>query len=349
MSAAQGTTRRCSDLSGRELKEIAAAHTDERLAMLDGWRAVSILLVLACHLLPLGPKSWQLNDMAGPMGMSIFFTLSGFLITRFLLHHDSVPGFLIRRIFRIVPLAWVGLLVALPMGDTSPNVWWSNFLFVANLPPIHLSEIAGHYWSLCIEVQFYVGIAILFAMFGVRGLYLLPVVCIAITLHRVSAGTIVDIVTARRIDEILAGCTLAMVVGGRFGTQPQAWLRVFNAPLLLCLLVVCSHPSTGFMNYFRPYVASLLVGSTIYGTVPPLAQVLESRFLAYVAKVSFALYVIHHILIFTWLGTGPDKIIKYAKRPLLFAATFVLAHLSTFHFEERCINFGKRLSARWLA
>ena len=69
----------------------------DRLAVLDSWRGISILLVLATHLLPLSPKSWRFNEMAGPMGMALFFTLSGFLITRFLLHHDSVVDFLTRR------------------------------------------------------------------------------------------------------------------------------------------------------------------------------------------------------------------------------------------------------------
>jgi peptidoglycan/LPS O-acetylase OafA/YrhL len=72
---------------------------------LDGWRGISILCVLAAHLLPLGPKAWQLNATAGPMGMALFFTLSGFLITHFLLNHAGVLDFLIRRFFRIVPLA----------------------------------------------------------------------------------------------------------------------------------------------------------------------------------------------------------------------------------------------------
>jgi len=35
----------------------------ERLKLLDGWRAISILAVLAGHLLPLGPHRWQGNDM----------------------------------------------------------------------------------------------------------------------------------------------------------------------------------------------------------------------------------------------------------------------------------------------
>ena len=74
--------------------------------MLDGWRGISILLVLLAHLMPLGPKAWRLNETAGPLGMALFFTLSGFLITRFLLRNDSIAEFLIHRFFRIVPLAW---------------------------------------------------------------------------------------------------------------------------------------------------------------------------------------------------------------------------------------------------
>jgi hypothetical protein len=53
----------------------------------------------------------------------------------------------------------------------------------------------------------------------------------------------------------------------------------------------------------------------------------------------------HQFLEFTWLGEG-DKLVKYAKRPLLVAASFGLAHLSTFHYEKRCIALGKKLSAR---
>ena len=52
-----------------------------RFPVLDGWRGISILCVLSAHMLPLGPKSWQLNATTATIGMSIFFTLSGFLIT----------------------------------------------------------------------------------------------------------------------------------------------------------------------------------------------------------------------------------------------------------------------------
>ena len=46
------------------------AEEKAHLGVLDGWRGISILLVLAAHLLPLGPKAWRLNETAGPMGMA---------------------------------------------------------------------------------------------------------------------------------------------------------------------------------------------------------------------------------------------------------------------------------------
>jgi peptidoglycan/LPS O-acetylase OafA/YrhL len=77
-----------------------------RLPILDGLRAISILLVLAAHMLPLGPKVIALNSTAGAMGMSLFFALSGFLIASTLIHNADIREFLVRRLTRIVPLAY---------------------------------------------------------------------------------------------------------------------------------------------------------------------------------------------------------------------------------------------------
>jgi peptidoglycan/LPS O-acetylase OafA/YrhL len=317
----------------------------EHLDVLDGWRGISILLVLAAHLLPLGPKALKLNDMVAPMGMALFFTLSGFLITRFLLEHDSVIDFLIRRFFRIVPLALIGMAVALTIAGAPREDYLPHFLFYANLPPGHLTDPGSHLWSLCVEVQFYAGIALLVATVGRRGLYLLPLVCLAVTLHRIATGTPIDIVTWRRIDEILAGATLAMVFGVRFGDAAKRGLGLPNAYVLLALLAVSSHPSSGFMNYLRPYIAALLVGVTLVNPPPWLGALLKTRTLVYIATISYALYVIHHLFMYTWLGSG-ERLEKYLKRPLLLLATFALAHISTFHFEQRWIAFGKHLSTR---
>src|SRR4051794_4111276 len=105
----------------------------ERLPVLDGWRAISILLVLACHLLPLG--HFGLNDTAGAAGMALFFTLSGFLIVSFLRNGMAVGDFLVRRIARIVPLAWAGMTVLVLWRQPDFTTAARNYFFTANLPP----------------------------------------------------------------------------------------------------------------------------------------------------------------------------------------------------------------------
>jgi peptidoglycan/LPS O-acetylase OafA/YrhL len=321
------------------------SETTNRFGPLDGWRGISILLVLATHFLPLGPKAWQLNDTSGPMGMALFFTLSGFLITNFLLHKASVTDFLIRRLARIVPLAWLFMLIALPLAQASLDAWVAHFLFYANWPPIQLTNMTSHIWSVCVEMQFYLGIALIFALFRETGLLLLPALCVAITIFRVANGAHIGINTYYRVDEILAGAVLALAFNDRLGLSIKKIIGNLNPFVLALLLVISCHPKSGFMNYFRPYLAALLVGWTLFNEKSRLSEWLKNHVLSYIAEISYALYVIHPLFGHTWLGSG-EGWTKYVKRPLLFAVVFLLAHLSTFHYEHRCIAFGKRLSAR---
>lgn len=318
-----------------------------RLSVLDGWRGISILLVLACHLLPLGPKPWQMNSAAGVMGMAIFFTLSGFLITSFLLNNSSVVDFLIRRIFRIVPLAWLYMAIALFVMNSPPEFYITNFLFVANWPPMWLGSANGHLWSLCMEVQFYLAIALLVVLMRNKWMMLIPFFCIAVTMYRVINEVHVAINTYYRIDEILAGCILALVYNGKLGDSLMHYAKqMWIAQIVLALLfVVSSHPEAGFMNYLRPYFAAAMVGSTLFNGRTLVAQLLNTRILFYIATISYALYVVHPLLEQTWLGNG-DTLVKYLKRPLLFAAVFITAHISTFYYEKWWIAFGKTFSRK---
>lgn len=318
---------------------------EHRFAMLDGWRALSILLVLAGHLLPLG-MGGPINGAVAAMGMAIFFTLSGFLITRFL----SKPGadvrvFIIRRFFRIVPLAWLAMAIAIPLAGGSAAEWIANFLFYANLPPFHLVYTGSHLWSLCVEMQFYVGVAILVALFGQRGLYALPILCLATTGMRIATGTHISIVTWLRIDEILAGATLSLAYAGWFGAWPMRILGRISPYLLLPLVLLSSSEIAGPVDYLRPYLTAAMVGASLVRAPRRLAWLFEHRWAGYVATVSYALYIIHGVLRMTWLGDG-HGLAKYLKRPLLFAATFALAHVSTFWFEQPCIAFAKRITSR---
>ena len=110
--------------------------------------------------------------------------------------------------------------------------------------------------------------------------------------------------------------------------------------------MISAHPEDGLMNYARPYIALLMVGSTLFANSNTwYEQGLKSRFLFYIASISYALYVIHGGLMHSWLGEG-DKLEKYLKRPLLLVFTFGLAHVSSFYYEKYWMNLGKKLTKK---
>ena len=305
----------------------------ERIPILDGWRAVSILAVLGAHLLPIGPKWLHLNDEAGAFGMALFFTLSGFLIVSFLDAGMPVKTFLLKRCARVVPLSWLAMIFLVLIEKYDFATIFRNFVFTSNLPPVVLFHGGEHLWSLCLEMQFYLTVALIFLASRSLGKWLIPLLCFSVTIARVMSGTPISIITWFRADEILAGGIVALAYRGRFGLRAKTALAKLPTWPMLIAYVIVSHPDTGPLQYLRPYGAALLVGSTLTNAPRSLERVLVTRAMTYIAEISYALYIIHGVLSHTWLGSG-DKLEKYLKRPLLFGLTFALAHLSTRYFEQ---------------
>jgi peptidoglycan/LPS O-acetylase OafA/YrhL len=142
---------------------------------LDGWRALAILMVLYAHggyhlfgpsgLLP--APILERGAAQGGFGVSIFFALSGFLITARLVHEVHRRGridlrnFYLRRVFRILPAAfsYLGVVVLLGvLGAISVSVIEvvSAALFFRNYVPPEAGLYTGHFWSLSVEEVFYV-------------------------------------------------------------------------------------------------------------------------------------------------------------------------------------------------
>jgi peptidoglycan/LPS O-acetylase OafA/YrhL len=131
---------------------------------LDVLRGVAVGLVLLRH-------SWP--DMfpgAGIVGVTIFFALSGYLITGLLaneLAHDDrlrVGNFYLRRVVRLYPalltLLFVWLIVEVNtnrMADRGliPSTLFAGLLYLADIPIVRLSNGMTHLWSLAVEEQFY--------------------------------------------------------------------------------------------------------------------------------------------------------------------------------------------------
>lgn len=141
---------------------------------LDGLRALAVAAVLVYH----ARFPWA---SGGFLGVSAFFTLSGFLITSLLLRERAstgtvdLRGFWTRRFRRLLPASWLTIGLVLVMGvagiwttdqlrDLRGDVPWSlaelvNWHFIAQGRSYGAGFAAPspleHYWSLAVEQQFY--------------------------------------------------------------------------------------------------------------------------------------------------------------------------------------------------
>jgi len=144
----------------------------KRIASLDGLRAISVALVITGHFYRttyhVGPHTpfWLVvGNMS--LGVSIFFVISGFLITRLLLcEHErygtiSLRNFYMRRFFRIFPgfyayVGCVGLLGVLGFLSLSRADLISAGTFTSDYSRSATSWALEHIWSLSVEEQFYI-------------------------------------------------------------------------------------------------------------------------------------------------------------------------------------------------
>lgn len=148
---------------------------------IDGLRCYGFLLVFVGHVLYTRfPVAW--------VGVDIFFVMSGFLITRILLHDKGRPGyfknFYARRLVRVFPLYYLVLVlvfyvlpVVLPDDPGVRHAAWEQkyyFLYVQNLALNMLREnhnvYLGHLWSLAIEEQYYLVWPLVVFLLGPRAL-----------------------------------------------------------------------------------------------------------------------------------------------------------------------------------
>lgn len=133
---------------------------------LDSLRGIAVLMVIYSH--------WLDNWRVGQIGVNIFFTLSGFLITKILLQNrldselisypkiDVIKNFYLKRVLRIFPIYYLTLLLFIPLSSYFETPIRLNlmyyFTFTSNIIYFLCQCFDGsltHFWSLAVEEQFY--------------------------------------------------------------------------------------------------------------------------------------------------------------------------------------------------
>jgi peptidoglycan/LPS O-acetylase OafA/YrhL len=300
---------------------------------LDGLRGIAVAMVVLFH----AGASWMTG---GYVGVSVFFTLSGYLITSLLtLEQDrtervSLRAFYGRRLKRLMPaslicLVGVSLMAAAGLYPTATHLRRDVIaasLQVANWNAItqHVSYAdlvqggAGpldHFWSLAVEEQFYwvwplaFVAATAFGMSAARrwrsvGALALAALVAAPLLAVRFGSNFAYWATPSRLAEILTGAALAMALQ-RWSQRP-GWLQWLGWLGLACIVfaTVTFPTSSGPAYHGWLGVGSLASVAVIVGLQVPglLGRVCSWRPLVLLGRVSYGVYV-YHWPVFVLLST----------------------------------------------
>jgi peptidoglycan/LPS O-acetylase OafA/YrhL len=285
-----------------------------RIQSLDGLRAISIVLVLFSHLC--GTSGFWLHSNAavgriGHLGVTVFFVISGYLITSLLNHEWKATGsislvrFYLRRTLRIFPAAYcVICAVSILKSVHMISLPWSDVLSAATYSANFSSPKAwwlGHYWSLSVEEQFYlIWPATLLVLGWRRARWVAVGFVLANPFLWAGAhfcSPLVRNLVPSDADAIVVGCVLAMLepklsaiaAYRRFQRSPApAFLMV-----VLLLDVLCGQRA--FVGYTLDKISNICIALYVHRCISLsdglMVRFLNSPPLRVVGRMSYSIYL----------------------------------------------------------
>ncbi len=343
----------------------AAASGSGRIVFANQLRGLAACCVLASHLIG---QYWGARDFAalatctpvqtgappavfalvadpwfqpGPFGVALFFLISG-LVIPFSLDRHGRAGFLLARLLRIYPTYWAATLISLCLLRGNAAIWRLGFPYgwrtiLANLLLIH--QITGDpgidlvNWTLCIELEFYLLMALLYAL--VKRAPLLTILLAAALLTALRRQDASDLVV------MLIGTLFQLRLRGRIGHAALACC----AAALAALFALQVRPAALCYNYGY----ALLLFALLFA----LRRLDRPRWLPdALAAISYPLYLVHFIAGFSvlkLLTLGRWSGLRLSYEAALVAAFLVAVGIATLlHYavELPSLALGRRLTRR---
>ncbi|WGV27803.1 acyltransferase family protein [Halotia branconii] len=295
---------------------------------LDGMRTVAFLIVFLAH-------AGLSKIVPGGFGVTVFFFLSGYLITTILrreydrYQNLDFKSFYLRRALRIWPPFYFVLLLGVTLtflgfleGQIYLPAFLSQVLHYANYYFIFIGGGitigSGVYWSLAVEEHFYLLFPFLYL--ALRKLRLSPQkqmlifwgLCLAVLLWRCVLIYGLGVDSSRtfygsdtRIDGILFGCALAVNGNPMMDSQPwsnRIW-KLFFLPLGIALLLFSFlYRSPEFQETFRYTIQGIaLYPIFVTAILFPnwgLFRWLNLGWMRFIGLLSYSLYLVHHTVIY---------------------------------------------------
>jgi len=349
----------------------------ERIPSLDGLRTVSFLIVFIAHSNFYIPF---VSGIPGGFGVTVFFYLSGFLITTLLRTElestgtISVRNFYMRRALRILPPFYLVLLLATMLtllqvlpGRLNPGallaqslhfsnywfIWWGTAGAPAGTVP---------YWSLAVEEHFYLAFPLLYIALNqwqsrrAQASTLWALCAVVLTWRCILVlgfGAIDDrtyMGSDTRVDSILFGCALALamnpVLDPQWGSD-RLWKWVLFPAGLALLMVTFLYRAPWFRETLRYSLQGIALTPVFVSAIrfPRWApfRILNARSVAFVGVLSYTLYLVHEIVViapYYWLPSVRSTPIAI----LAFAISFAVAVIVHRLVEMPSARLRKRLT-----
>lgn len=325
---------------------------------------------------------WRVDavKLIGPLGVTLFFVLSGFLITYLLLIERETTGriavraFYVRRMLRIWPLYF--LLVALgffvfprTLLDEQQRALVTESIgpklaaFVLLCPNVALFlwppvPLISHLWSVGSEEQFYLLWPAL-----VRGArQRLPIVLLAVivgvggarwALFRGtgSALTVARFLDLFRVDCMAIGGVGALLLHGRSRALAAIYRPAAQVAALVALVAVALLVGPRFALWHQVYAALFLVVILNVASNPRPLVALESRLLRFLGRISYGLYMYHPGAIAvvlavagTWLRGAPGVAADAVAYGAALLLTVGVAAASYYGFERPFLRLKERFA-----
>ena len=344
----------------------------QKLPSLYGLRALSITIVILAHLTRFSIPTNQdvmlrIPIFNGQFGVTVFFLISGFLITFLLLQEEerngsiSLKGFYIRRVLRIFPayfflLSIYFILQLLGYLHIPKAAWITSLTYTKYLNP-RAEFYTGHAWSLSIEENFYLFWPLIL-MLGDKvrkdaAAYLVLVVpFIRLYVYLYPVDWINDLSIFTRIDAIVMGCYLAIYRNALLARMRSHWNALFYGSLFLLFLLPWFELETKstYLNLFfvlfggvSGTISSILIAIimlySVYGPEGLWYKMLNSRIFNYIGILSYSLYLWQQLFVLKtkwWVTHFPQNL----------ACIFLTALFSYYIIERPFLWLKSKFSAK---
>jgi peptidoglycan/LPS O-acetylase OafA/YrhL len=277
----------------------------------------------------------------GAVGVELFFVISGFVIFMTLGRCASASDFLMSRFSRLYPAYWAAALLTWIVGSLWPlpnQAYTVSQLFV-NLTMsqgfMNVEPIDGVYWSLNVELCFYIVMLALFTCGFLNHTVKLCAIWLTLAaLNRWLADHGVDL--PWKVQQLLVLRYTELFVGGIIFYKIYAEnLRLEY--LLLLIGCICLH---AFAQGMQGFVSILAIFGLVGIAVSGRAQLLCARPLIWLGTISYTLYLTHQMIGFTIIrGLASYNIPSVVVIPTTILIMLSIAWVITYLIEQPLMRY----------